>query len=179
VIIANLWLFKPVYMHVFANTKSGSALLRTTIAVTMAQGSPAPNVIPQKSSAVVNSRILPGEDKEKLLAHFRKALKGLPVEMEPIHLDNPSKLSSSDSDAYHYMEGIIGEYCPGAIIAPYLVMAGTDAKKYECVSENIFRFTPYVIDSTELGKIHGTNENISVVNINRCIDFFKALMERL
>jgi len=179
VILANLWLFKPVFIHVFSKTNSGSALLRTTIAVTMAQGSPAPNIIPQKSSAVVNSRILPGEDGEKLMDHFRKTLKGLPVDMKPIHLDNPSRLSTCDSNAFHSIETLIEEFCPGAIVAPYLVMASTDAKKYECVSENIFRFSPYVIDNEELGKIHGTDENISVANVNRCIDFFIALFERL
>lgn len=179
VILANLWIFKPVFLSVFSKMKSGSALLRTTIAVTMAQGSPAPNVVPQKSSAVVNSRILPGETGEMLMDHFRKALKGLPVELEPINLDEPSKLSPSDSEAFRYVESLIEEFCPGSIVAPYLVMASTDAKKYECVSKNIFRFTPYVVDNDYLEKVHGTNENISVVNVNRCIDFFTALMERL
>jgi carboxypeptidase PM20D1 len=58
-------------------------------------------------------------------------------------------------------------------------MASTDARKYEPVCGNIYRFTPYVIDNADLEKIHGSNENISVVNVNRCVDFFTALMERL
>ncbi len=178
-ILANLWLFKPIFLYVISKTNSGNALLRTTIAVTMAQGSPAPNVIPQRSSAVVNSRILPGEDGEKVMDHLKKVLEDLPVDIEAIHLDNPSKLSSSNSNAFHSIDNLIKEFCPGAIVAPYLVMASTDAKKYEGVSENIFRFTPYVIENDELAKMHGTNENISVVNVNRCIDFFMTLMERL
>lgn len=179
VILANLWLFKPVFLRVFSRMNSGNALLRTTVAVTMAQGSPAPNAVPQKSSAVVNCRILPGESGETLMRCLRDTLKGLPVNLEPIHLDDPSELSPSDSDAFRYIESLIEEFCPGAIVAPYLVMASTDARKYECVSKNVFRFTPYVIDNDELGKMHGTNENISVANVNRCIDFFTALFSRL
>lgn len=179
VILANLWLFKPVFLRLFSKMNSGSALLRTTVAVTMAQGSPAPNVVPKKSSAMVNCRILPGEDGETLLRCFRKILKGLPVDLEPIHLDDPSELSPSDSDAFRALERLIEEFCPGAVVAPYIVMASTDARKYECVSKNIFRFSPYVIDNEDLAKMHGTNENISVINVNRCIDFFTALMERL
>jgi carboxypeptidase PM20D1 len=179
VILANLWLFKPVFLSVFGKTQSGSALLRTTIAVTMAQGSPAPNVVPQISSAVVNCRILPGENGGMVLAHFRKTLKNLPVTVEPITMDDPSALSSADSDAFRFVESLIGEFCPGAVVAPYLVMAATDAKKYEPVCQNIFRFTPFIIDIGELGKIHGTNESISVANVNRCVDFFTALLERL
>ncbi len=179
VILANLWLFKPLFLSVFSKMNSGNALLRTTVAVTMAQGSPAPNVVPQKSSAVVNCRILPGEDGRTLINHLRKTLKGLPVELEPIHLDDPSSLSPGNTEAFRYLEGLIEEFCPDAIVAPYLVMASTDARKYECVSRNVYRFTPYVVGNGELGKMHGTNENISVANVNRCIDFFEALFARL
>ena len=178
-ILANLWLFQPIFLHVFSKTNAGSALLRTTMAVTMAQGSPAPNVVPQKSTAVVNCRILPGDDRDSLLAHFRKVLNGLPVSAEPMYFDAPSGLSASSSKSFLQIEDIIGMVCPEAIVAPYLVMAGTDAKKYESVADHVYRFSPYLIDNADLTKIHGTNESISVVNVNRCIDFFMELMKRL
>ena len=179
VVLANLWLFKPLFLMIFSKTNTGSALLRTTMAVTMAQGSPAPNVVPQKSQACVNSRILPGQDGRTLLNHMKKILKGLPVEIEPLVLDDPSSLSPSDCDAYRFIESLIGEFCGNVITVPYLVMASTDARKYEPVCKNIYRFTPYIIDDEDVAKIHGTNENISIENVNRCIDFFTALMERL
>ena len=178
-ILANLWLFKPLFMRVFSKMNSGNALLRTTLAVTMAQGSPAPNVVPQRSSAIINCRLLPGDTAETLLNHIRQVLKDLPVEIEPIHLDEPSALSPTDTDSYRLIEDLIGEFCDDVVTAPYLVMAATDARKYECVSQNIYRFTPYVIDNDDLGKMHGTNENISIANVNRCIGFFMTLMERL
>ena len=180
VILANLWLFKPLFLRVFSKTNTGGALLRTTTAVTMAQGSPAPNVVPQKASAVVNCRILPGDDGTSVLAHFRKRTKGLGVDVEPLTLEGPSEtLSPADSDAFHYLEGLINEFCPGSIVAPYLLTAASDAKKYECVSKNVFRFTPCVIDSEDMARFHGTNERVSISNINRCVDFFAALFERL
>jgi carboxypeptidase PM20D1 len=179
VVLANLWIFKPLFLQMFSKTNTGSALLRTTMAVTMAQGSPAPNVVPQKSSAFVNCRILPGENGELLLDHMKKTLKNLPVKLEPIALDDPSALSPCNCDAYRLIESLIYDFCGDVIVVPYLVMASTDARKYEAVCKNIYRFTPYIIDDEDIGKIHGTNENISVVNVNRCIDFFTALMERL
>jgi len=178
-VLANLWLFKPLFLRVFSKTNIGSALLRTTVAVTMAQGSPAPNVVPQKSTAFINCRILPGEDGNTLMAHLGKTLQDLPVTLEPVALDDPSALSPSDCDAYRLLERLIGKFCGDVICVPYLVMASTDARKYEPVCKNIYRFTPYIIDGGELGKIHGTNENISVANVNRCIDFFTALIENL
>ena len=177
VILANLWLFEPLFLRVFSGTNTGSALLRTTLAVTMAKGSPAPNVIPQKSSAVINCRILPGEDGKSLIKRLEKILKGLPVELEPLVLDDPSSLSPSDCEAYRYLESLIESYCGDAIIVPYLIMASTDARKYEGVCKNIYRFTPYIIDNEDVGRIHGTDENISVANINRLPDFFTALIK--
>lgn len=179
VILANLWLFQPLFIAVFSRTKTGSALLRTTVAVTMAQGSQAPNVVPQQSNAYINCRILPGENGNDLLAHIRKVLRKLPVMLEPIVLDDPSAISPTDCDAYRFVAEQIHEVCPNAIVAPYLVMAGTDARKYEAVCDHIYRFTPYLIENDDLSKIHGANECISIVNVNRCHDFFTKLFSKI
>jgi carboxypeptidase PM20D1 len=99
--------------------------------------------------------------------------------VEPLYFDEPSKISASSSDSFAQIAETIRTICPEAIVAPYLVMAGTDAKKYEPVADDVYRFSPYLIDNADLAKIHGTNESVSVVNVNRCIDFFMALMEKL
>ncbi len=176
-ILANLWLFQPLFLKIFSGTSMGGALLKTTVALTMAQGSPAPNILPQKSSAVINCRILPGETGEDLMKYLRKVLRGIPIELEPLVLDNPSKISPTDSESYQRIGNLIKKYCNHAVVVPYLVMASTDARKYESVCENIYRFTPYQIDMADTEKIHGTNERISVENINRCVDFFTELMK--
>jgi carboxypeptidase PM20D1 len=175
VILANLWLLKPLFLSVFSKTRSGSAMTRTTTAVTMAEGSPAPNVMPQKSTAVVNFRIIPGETGKDLLNHIEDALKGLDVTAEPLTLDEPSAISPSGTEGYRLIEKLTLELYPGAVVTPYLVMASTDARKYEPVSRHIYRFTPYRIMNEELSKMHGTNENITVENVGRCIAFFKKL----
>ncbi len=177
IILANLWLFQPLFIHMFAQTRSGSAMLRTTTAVTMAEGSPAPNVMPQHASAVVNFRIIPGETGKDLLFHIKRTLKGLPVEAEPLALAEPSSISSSDSEGYRNIERLIGEVFGDVIMAPYLVMASTDARKYEPVCEHIYRFSPYLIQNDELSKMHGTNENITIENIGRGIAFFRNLFQ--
>ncbi|MEA4928618.1 MAG: M20 family peptidase [Candidatus Limiplasma sp.] len=179
VALANLWLFQGVFTRVFASSRTGSALLRTTVAVTMAQGSPAPNVVPQHATARVNCRILPGDDGDSLLRHVRRALRGLPVTVEPEVLDNPSALSPHDCDVYRTLASLASACCDGALAVPYLVMAGTDARKYESVSAHIYRFTPYILAPEDLDRIHGTNERISLENVNRCVDFFTALLQAL
>ena len=171
-ILSNLWLFKPVFLAVFSRTKSGSAMLRTTTAATMAEASTAPNVLPQKASAVINFRILPGETGQDLIRHIRKVTDGIPLELEPLVLDEPSRISSTDTEGYVTIERLTKRLYPDAVVVPYIALASTDARKYEPVCRNIYRFTPYRIHNSEMGMMHGTNENISVENVDRCIEFF-------
>ena len=178
-VLANLWLLKPLFLAVFSKSRVGGAMLRTTTAVTMAQASPAPNLMPQKAEAVANFRILPGETTDTLLACLRKVLMGLPVEITPLLLENPSRISPSDSVGFALISRQVRTLYPDAIATPYLVMAGTDARKYESVCGDIYRFTPYRIHNDELGKIHGTNENITIDNIGRCIAFFQGLFQSI
>lgn len=46
------------------------------------------------------------------------------------------------------------------IVAPYLVMGGTDAYNYENVCSNIYRFAPFTVDTALLLTTHSTNERI-------------------
>ncbi len=179
IVLSNLWLLKPLFLSVFSKSRVGGAMLRTTTAITMALGSPAPNIMPQRSVAVANFRILPGETGETLMAHLRNTLKGLPIEIVPLLLENPSRISPSECEGFRSIARQVHALYPEAIATPYLVMAGTDARKYESVCSDIYRFTPYRIHNDELGKIHGTNENITIDNVGRCIAFFQGLFQKI
>lgn len=61
VVLCNLWLLRPVLKLVMKQIPPAASLIRTTTGVTMASGSPAANVLPQKASVTVNFRIMPGQ----------------------------------------------------------------------------------------------------------------------
>jgi carboxypeptidase PM20D1 len=64
------------------------------------------------------------------------------------------------------------------IVAPYLVMGGTDACTYEPICENIYRYSPYKAGIDLLLCTHGTNERIPVSAIGPGIAFFKRYIRR-
>lgn len=177
VVIANLWLFKPLFVSLFARTRTGNALLRTTTAATMAHGAPEPNVLPQKASVVLNFRIAPGDTVEKLLRHTRKTINNPGIKVEPFRLYEPSAISPIDCEPYRLIERIACRLYPEALVAPYLVMAGTDSRKFENVCRNIYRFGAYRLNTKELQSIHGTGERISLENLERCIRFYTMLIK--
>lgn len=173
--LSNLWLFLPLFKRIFAKSNSGAAFLRTTMAPTMLQGSGAPNVLPQYASAVVNARILHGESSGMLKAHMEKVIADKSVSIDMHQVYEPSKISPVDSYGFRRTAGVIKTLWPEAVITPYLVVGGTDARKYEGLTDCVYRFTPMRLDNSEMKQIHGTNEHISIKNIEDSIKFYTAM----
>lgn len=173
--LSNLWIFAPLFKKVFAKTPSGAAFLRTTMAPTMLEGSGAPNVLPLNSSAVINARILHGESSASLKSHLVKVIADSSVEIEMNQVYEPSKISPADSFGINRISGAIHGIWPEAVISPYLVVGGTDARKYEELTDCVYRFSPFRIDNSEMKQMHGTNEHISIKNISDSVKFYTAM----
>lgn len=178
-LIANLWCFGPLFKRVIAKSEVGNAMMRTTTAATVFEGSMAHNVLAPKASAIVNFRLIPGETVEDVLDHIRKVAGNQEVELEPMMQDNPSLISPTDSDGYRRIESYINKTFPGVLVSPFLVVGGTDSRRYEKVCPNIYRFSPMKIQKEDTERIHNVNERISLENIERSVRFFHGLISEL
>ncbi len=176
---ANLWFFGPLFKRLMAKTPVGNAMMRTTTAATMIEGSMAHNVLPPRASAVVNFRLLPGETVSDILAHIKKVAQPEKVQLDSLMGDDPSLVSPSDSDGFKRIENTIHEVFPDVLVSPYLVMGGTDARRYEIVCRNIYRFSPMLIERADLDRVHNVNERISLDNVKRAVQFFHRLISGL
>jgi carboxypeptidase PM20D1 len=175
--IANQWLLKPVLLSQLTKNNTTNALVRTTTALTMMKGSDGTNVLSPEVEFVVNFRLLPGDTAKKVREHIAKATEGFDVEVEEIdNTREASAISPTNTKAYKLIEAGVNEIHPGAIVTPYLTMAGTDAYKYQIVSKNIYRFMPIKINSSEQQSIHSTNEYISIENYMKMIHYFEYMM---
>lgn len=177
IVISNMWLFKKLFIRNFSKSVSGNALLRTTTATTMAKGSQEANILPQKPSVTLNFRIAPDETGEELLNHIKKTINNDNIQIEILRLDNPSNISSVDCEQFKIIKNTTVVIFPEAVVSPYLMLGCSDARKYEMVSEYIYRFSPYQVNTEELSSIHGTNERISLENIEKSVKFFIQLIE--
>ncbi len=177
-IASNLPILKPLITEICSNIPPVASMMRTTTAITMANGSPAPNVLPQKASVVANFRIMPGQTVEDVEAHIRKYA-GPKAEIKLLGGKNPSKISPTDSRAFNVISKICKSMDPKAIVAPYLVMGGTDARQYEDVCDNIYRYSPFLMTTGLLLTTHGTNERIPVSSLEDGVAFFKRYIREL
>ena len=71
IVMANLWLTRPLLLRMLSRSPTTNAAIRTTTAPTVIQGSPKDNVLPIRARAIVNFRIIPGETPETVLQHVR------------------------------------------------------------------------------------------------------------
>lgn len=60
--------------------------------------------------------------------------------------------------------------------APFILPAGTDARRFADLSDAVIRFAPIDIDKQQYASVHGENENISIDKIPRAVDFYKELI---
>ena len=174
--VANAWLFEPLLVKQIASTPAGAATLHTTIAPTMLRGSPKENVLPQDATAWINYRIAPGQTTADVIARAEQATRGLGVELEwegPVY--DPSPVSSSDSAAFRIIAALAshGGKLP---VAPGLVTATTDSRYLAGIATDVYRFQPFVASMKEFEMIHGTNEHLTLENLERLTGFYTRLI---
>ncbi len=175
-VLANLWLTRSLVAWVLTRNPATAALARTTTAVTIVRAGTKENVIPQSAQATVNLRLLPGETVDTALARVRRIVgRGVRVEHASRGWD-PSPVSPTDSEAYETLSRVIRELFPDTVVAPSLVVGATDSRYYTPITASTFRFVPIALTREDMGRIHGTDERISVEALATCIAFFVQLI---
>lgn len=179
VALSNLWLFGPVVEAMLAKGPSTNALMRTTTAITIVSGGNKENVMPGRADATVNFRLLPGDDEQTVLAHLQRVIADERVALKALPgAAMPSRVSAVDSDAYRLIERTVRELFPEVIVAPGLMLGGTDARHFDGFAGQVFRFSPVRAQPADLARFHGTDERISLDNLAELIRFYHRLVEQ-
>lgn len=181
-VLQNSRLFAPVLKPMLQRAHTSNALIRTTQAATMLQGSTKENVLPSRASAVVNCRILPGETIDEVVRHMQRVVNGLDIMIEPlVHLEgnNPLPVSSIDEPGYRWLETSIQAVFPDTIVAPSIVLVTTDSRHFKDCSDNIYRFIPFILDKQLLGSIHSADERLPLDNLNAAVKVYRRLLEQV
>ena len=173
VFAVNHKLLRPVLLAAMKQIPPAACMVRTTTAVTQAFGSPAPNVLPQKASVVVNFRMMPGTTTQDLVEHVKKVAKNKNVEVKVLQTNEASKYSTTDSKSFDAIKRMVYNFYPNAILAPFLVMGGTDTIKYDSMSDHCYRFSPFLAPVELLLCTHATDERLPVAAVAEGVKFFK------
>ncbi|MGD8868810.1 MAG: M20/M25/M40 family metallo-hydrolase, partial [Gemmatimonadales bacterium] len=175
VALANRWLFDPLIEREFGASPEGNAMLRTTTAPTIFHAGVKENVLPSSAAAVVNFRILPGDDVASVVEHVRRTIDEPRIEIEPLTFrSEPSPMSDLSSASFETLQRTVQQIFPEAIFAPYLVVGGTDSRYYTDVTANVYRFNPMYLNREDFKSVHGTDERVS---LDACADMVRFYVQ--
>lgn len=161
--------------HLAGKDRKLDALLRTTCAVTMAQGSSRSNILPARASAVLNCRLLSGDDSESVLRRIRELIPEN-VQIRKLSGDDPGRITSVEASSYRLIEKIEKQrFGENLIMVPGLLAGGTDAKFYGTISRQVIRYSGFILDE-RWGPAHGVDEKIPCDTLYATVDFYRELI---
>ena len=88
----------------------------------------------------------------------------------------PSPVSSTSSPGWKLVSAAAMADRPGVPVAPYLVVAGTDGRSMSGVADDVYRFQAIAMTTPETKMIHGTNEHMTLANLESLIRYYARLI---
>ena len=87
--------------------------------------------------------------------------------------------TSFEDRPFRVLETLLNENYPDAVVAPFLLTAGTDARRFSDIADSILRFAPINLTKQQFASVHGNNENITIQNIGQCVVFYKDFVKKI
>jgi carboxypeptidase PM20D1 len=177
-IFSSLWLTGGIVKSVLAQSPYSNAIIRNTIAATIVQGGYKSNVLPEKATATLNCRLLPGNTVEELLNHIRKVVNDNRVSVSCTDTSAPSqKPVSIETPYYQDLEMNIAKIYDKVPTCPILMMGATDSRHYQSICNSIYRFQPIVFHKPEEDRTHGIDERIEIEQLPKMVAFNARMMQ--
>lgn len=173
--INNQWLFGSVLRSQLSKEKRTNAMIRTALVPTMLDAGVKDNVIPTVATAVVNSRILPGETPESVRDFIIQTIGDDRVTVKP-YSDNwwgPTNMTDTKGPAFGKVTAAAQKVMDGVIPAPYLVIGATDSRYFRAISTEVMNF----VASSFMEGYHGIDERLPVTDYQRMIAFITHLIK--
>lgn len=176
-VLKNSRLFKPLLVKVMPMVSGAAgAMLRTTVAFTMASGSEGTNVLPQEAWVIANMRYSHHQGGKSSIEAISKLAEKYDIETVVLDPGVDSPISSHDSDAYKFITKAVTNVFSDVKTTPYIMTAASDSRFMWRISENCLRFAPFSITDEQLEGIHGLNENVDLSALAPAVDFYRYII---
>ena len=179
-LFGNVGIFAPLIKKIMMGIPAASAMLSTGLSFTAINAGDVRNcqIRPKVAEATMFLRCIREEDLyaglEKIKAIGAKY--GVTIEQTERDYCEPTDFEGA---AYKTVEALLHENFPDVAVAPFLLTAGTDARRFAGIADNILRFAPIDLNKKQFATIHAADEHIGIENIGQCVVFYKDLIKRL
>jgi carboxypeptidase PM20D1 len=176
-IFKNVKLLKPLLIKIMPKmSTTANAMLKTTVAFTMAKASDGSNVLPQEAYVIANMRYSHHQGKEDSINAIKKLADKYNVETVVLDGGNPSSITDYNGKPFKFVEKAINKVYPNVKTSPYIMTGASDSRYMQSFSEHCIRFTPFYISNEQLDSIHAVNENLDLKCLAPAVDFYKYVL---
>lgn len=173
---ALLWPFLRVQLQ---HDPLFSPLIQNTVNLTVVRSGEKSNVVPDRAEAVLDIRLLPGEDPAAVVADLESfiddAVVAVQIEEMPV-LHSPT---STGTGFYQALAETLARIDPAGQVLPYLSPGTTDSRFFRRAGMQSYGFVPLLLDYGELSRIHGVDERVSTANLRWGIQVVYETLQRV
>ena len=137
-----------------------------------------PQLKAKTAETIMFLRCVREDDLYKGLNKIKQIAKKYGVEIEQIERDY-CKPTDFNGNAFKTVEALLHENFPDVAVVPFLLTAGTDARRFSDIADNILRFAPIDLNKAQFATIHNANEHIGIKNIGECVVFYKDFIQKV
>lgn len=168
---------RPLIARVLARLgPETAAVVRTTVAITRLQGSPARNVLAATATANANIRIQLGETVAGVVDRLTRVIGDRSIEVRVLAGTDPTPVSPSTGPQFAAIRGAVAATYPDAVTCPYVTLQASDSRHFNAISEHVYRFSPLAMTRTQRDSIHGADEHVTLDALGRGVEFFRRLL---
>lgn len=180
VVFGSFSLFAPLIRKIMAKIPQAAAMLSTGVSFPsfFAGQADAPQFRAKSAEVYLFLRCVREERLHEELAEIQKIADNLGISIEPVERDycEPTDFTARP---YQVLEALVQKNFPDVITAPFLLTAGTDARRFTGLAHSILRFAPIDLSRRQFASIHNSNENITIQNIGQCVLFYKDFIKEM
>jgi acetylornithine deacetylase/succinyl-diaminopimelate desuccinylase-like protein len=151
-----------------------------TLNVTMVNSGIKVNVIPAKSEAMLDCRLLPGQDREAWRQEVihRVADERIQVEFVTRNAASAAPAADWDTELFRTINGVIKESMEDAVVVPSMTVGATDNRFLRERGIPAYGFIPCLLSPEEAAGFHGNNEFLTVENLNMGCELMYEVVRR-
>jgi acetylornithine deacetylase/succinyl-diaminopimelate desuccinylase-like protein len=154
-----------------------NAQLRTTCVATRLEAGHAENALPQRAKAVVNCRLLPGEDPDFVLRELQRAA-GERVRVKARGAPRASEATDAQSPVMRTIGRVSESMWPGVPVVPLMSAGATDGSRLRNAGIPTYGVSGLFLEHGEV-RIHGRDERLAVKSFVEGTEFLHRLVKAL
>ena len=168
----------PAAVTRLSKTPLYNSLMRTTCVATMLEGGHAANALPQTARALINCRMLPGDNPAAVEQALVRAINDTSVKLSSLDTPTPSPASPLRPDVLSAVEASVKALWGNVPVVPYMETGATDGLYLRNAGIPVYAFSGIFIAQDDI-RAHGKDERILVSAFDDALDFTYDFLKRI